>query len=342
MKAIGIYQHQPTTASDCFMEVEIDRPQPGTRDLLVQVKAVSVNPVDYKVRSSVKEKQAAPRILGWDVAGVVEQVGDGVTLFKPGDEVYYAGSITRPGGNSQYHLVDERIVGRKPTRLSFEAAAALPLTTLTAWEGLFERLGITPKQTIENQERTVLIIGGAGGVGSIAIQLAKQIAGLQVIATASRSETIDWCKKMGADATINHRQSFKPQLEQLGITQVDDIFCLNDTEMHWQNMAEVIKPQGKICSIVETKHPIDLTLLQRKSATFAWEFMFTKPMYETEDMQTQHDLLNTVADLIDQGVLESTITETLGALSAASLTAAHARLESGKMIGKLVLAGIAP
>lgn len=341
MKAIGIYQHQPTTASDCFVEVEIDRPQPGSRDLLVQVKAVSVNPVDYKVRSSVKE-QAVPRILGWDVAGVVEQVGEGVTLFKPGDEVYYAGSITRPGGNSQYHLVDERIVGRKPTRLSFEAAAALPLTTLTAWEGLFERLGIVPEKTIENQNRTVLIIGGAGGVGSIAIQLAKQIAGLRVIATASRSETIDWCKKMGADATINHRQPFGTQLQQLGITQVDDIFCLNDTEMHWQNMAEVIKPQGKICSIVETKNPIDLTLLQRKSATFVWEFMFTKPMYETEDMQTQHDLLNTVADLIDQGILESTITETSGALSAASLTAAHARLESGKMIGKLVLAGIAP
>lgn len=340
MKAIGVYQHQPTTANDCFVEVEIDKPQPGARDLLVQVKAVSVNPVDYKVRASIQEQQTTPRVLGWDVAGVVEQVGDAVTLFRPGDEVYYAGSRIRPGGNSEYHLVDERIVGRKPTSLSFEAAAALPLTAITAWEALFERLGITPEKTIENQDRTILIIGGAGGVGSIAIQLAKQIAGLQVIATASRSETIDWCKKMGADYTINHREPFAAQLEQIGATRINYILCLSDTDMHWQNMAEVIAPQGKICSIVETRTPQDLNLLKNKSITFTWELMFTKSMYETEDMQTQHDLLNTVADLVDQGILQSTLTEVIGSLNPTNLATAHAKLESGTMIGKLVLLGI--
>jgi len=342
MKAIGVYQYQPTSANDCFVEVELEKPQPGARDLLVQVKAISVNPVDYKVRSSVKEKQATPKILGWDVAGIVEQVGEAVTLFKPGDEVYYAGSLIRPGANSAYHVVDERIVGRKPAYLSFEAAAVLPLTTLTAWEALFDRLGIEPEPTAKNRAHTVLIIGGAGGVGSIAVQLAKQVAGLQVVATASRSESIDWCKKMGADYTINHHEPFADQLKLLNISTIDYILCLNNTDMHWDNMVDIIKPQGKICSIVENKKPLNLNLLKNKSATFVWEFMFTRSMYETEDMQSQHDLLNRVADLIDQGVLHSTLTEVLGPLNPESLAKAHAKLESGRTIGKLALTGLSP
>jgi zinc-binding alcohol dehydrogenase family protein len=340
MKAIATYQYQPTTAPDCFVEVDLDMPQPGARDLLVRVKAVSVNPVDYKVRTSLKEKQAEPRILGWDAAGTVEAVGANVTLFKPGDEIYYAGSILRPGSDSEYQLVDERIVGKKPTTLSFEEAAALPLTTLTAWEALFERLGIEPQKTLKNQASTVLIIGGAGGVGSIAIQLAKQIAGLQVIATASRPETIAWCKKLGSDRTINHRHSFKPELEQLGIQDIDYILCFNDTEQHLQNMADVIKPQGKICSIVETKNPLNMNLFQWKSVTFAWEFMYTKPVYTTNDMQSQHDILNRVAEFVDQGVLRTTLTENLGTLNSANLAKAHALVESGTAIGKTVLSGI--
>lgn len=336
MKAIGVYQSQPATASDCFSEIEIEKPVPTGRDLLVQVKAVSVNPVDYKVRASVKEPQTTPKILGWDAAGIVEQVGEAVTLFQAGDAVYYAGSITRPGSNSEYQLVDERIVGRKPAQ-SFEAAAALPLTTITAWEGLFERLNIIPEKTAENQASTILVIGGAGGVGSIAIQLAKQLAGLRVIATASRPESTAWCQKMGADALINHHESLSAALEKLAIPQVDYIFCCNDTALHWQAMATVIKPQGKICSIVEPDSPLDLNLLKNKSATFAWEFMFTKSMYGTEDMQSQHDLLNQVSQLVDQGILQSTLTENLGALSAASLAKAHAKLESGQTIGKIVL-----
>ncbi len=340
MKAIGIYRHRSTTDSECFAEVNIDKPQLRDRDLLVKVKAVSVNPVDYKVRASVTEQQAEPRILGWDAAGIVEQVGAAVSLFKPGDEVYYSGSITRPGSNSELQAVDERIVGTKPASLSFEEAAVLPLTTITAWEALFERLGIEPQQTAKNQASKVLIIAGAGGVGSIAIQLAKQVAGLEVIATASRPESIDWCLKMGADYCINHHEKFATELDKIGLTGVDYILCFSDTDGHWQNMAEVIKPQGKICSIVETKAPLDMNLIKNKSVTFAWELMFTKAMYETADMQSQHDLLNQVAELVDQTLLRSTLTENLGPLSTTNLAKGHALLESGKTIGKLALSGL--
>ncbi len=336
MKAIATDQYRPATDPDCFTQVNIATPQPAARDLLVRVKAISVNPVDYKVRSSIQDKLVAPRILGWDAAGIVDQIGNQVRLFKPGDEVYYAGSILRPGSNSEYQLVDERIVGKKPVSLSFEAAAALPLTAITAWEALFERLGIQP----QSADQSVLIIGGAGGVGSIAIQIAKQVAGLEVIATASRPETIAWCKQLGADQTINHRQPFKAELEKLGIQSVDYILCCNDIEQHWQNMAEVIKPQGKICSIVDTGKPLNMGLLKNKSVTFAWELMFTKSMYETEDMQSQHDLLNQVATLVDQGILKTTMTENFGALTTTNLAKAHAWLESGHAIGKVVLSAI--
>lgn len=340
MKAIGVYQYLPASDPDCFAEIDLEKPQPSHRDLLVKVKAVSVNPVDYKIRQSVKEKRVTPRILGWDAAGIVEQVGDRVSLFKPGDEVYYAGSITRPGSNSEYQLVDERIVGKKPATLSFSEAAALPLTTITAWEALFERLGIEPQQTPKNQASKVLIIGGAGGVGSIAIQLAAQVARLQVIATASRKESIDWCFKMGSNYCIDYHEPFASSLEKIAVKEVDYILCFNDTERHFKDMADVIKPQGKICSIVEAEHPLDMNLIKSKSVTFAWEFMFTKSMYETDDIQSQHELLNQVADLVDRGILKTTVTQNLGALNAINLAKAHALLESGKTIGKLVLSEI--
>lgn len=339
MKAIALHQSQGTDSLEWFIEKEVEKPIPLPKDLLVSVKAISVNPIDYKVRSS-PQRQHPSRILGWDAAGIVEAVGKEVTLFKVGDEVYYAGSVIRAGCNSEFHLVDERIVGKKPTSLSFEQAAALPLTTITAWEALFERLGIEPQRTDHNQSSTVLIIAGAGGVGSIAIQLAKQVAGLQVIATASRPESIAWCKTMGADRTINHHLSFKSELEAIGIGSVDYILCLNDTDRHLQNMIDAIKPQGKICSIVSTKQPFDLNPLFSKSVTFVWELMFTKSMYETDDMQSQHDLLNRVATLIDQGILKTTIAENLGILNIENLAKAHRFMESGKAIGKVVLSGM--
>jgi zinc-binding alcohol dehydrogenase family protein len=344
MKAVGLYRYLPVTDPACLVDVQVNTPRATGKDLVVHVKAVSVNPVDAKVRTRGAKDQTEPepKILGWDVAGVVRETGEETSLFNVGDEVYYAGSIARPGCNSEYHLVDERIVGRKPRNVSFEEAAALPLTTITAWEALFERLMIHPHHPSAYTARKVLIIGGAGGVGSIAIQLAKQVASLQVIATASRSESIAWCQKMGADFCINHFNPFRAELENIGIREVDYILCFNSTEIHLQNMADVIAPQGKICTIVETKdqQPVNINLFQSKSVTLAWELMFTKSLYHTPDIHTQHDLLNQVAELIEQGVLKTTLHEVLGPLNARNLREAHCRIETGTTIGKLVLSGI--
>ncbi|MBX2865615.1 MAG: zinc-binding alcohol dehydrogenase family protein [Leptolyngbyaceae cyanobacterium MAG.088] len=337
MKAFGASQFLPAGHPDCFAECYLTVPEPGDRDLQVHVRAVSVNPVDCKVRASIQGRLMMPKILGWDVAGVVSAVGTQVTLFQPGDEIYYAGSIARPGGNSEYHVVDERIVGHKPKRLSFEESAALPLTTITAWESLFERLHISPEP--RSNRATLLIIGGAGGVGSMAMQLANY-AGVRVIATASREVSRKWCLQLGAAHCINHRNDLKAELDALGIKAVDYILCLNDTNYYWQAMADVIKPQGSICAVVSTKEAPDLNVLKNKSVTFAWEFMFTKALHGTADMISQHRLLNRVAELVDQGLIKSTMTEHLGPLSAANLAKAHGRLESGKMVGKLVLSGV--
>ncbi len=254
--------------------MEIDRPTATGRDLLVKIEAIAVNPVDTKVRAPKPQVEPAPRVLGWDAAGTVAAVGPEVTLFKLGDPVYYAGSITRPGTNAEYHLVDERIVGHKPASLDFANAAALPLTAITAWEALFDRLGVSPKG--EHAGRSVLIIGGAGGVGSIGIQLAKVLAGLTVIATASRPESQEWCRRLGADHTVDHRGDLPAQLKALGFAGVDYILCFNDTDGHFPAMAELIAPQGKICTIVENARPLPVERLKSKSATFVWEFMFTR------------------------------------------------------------------
>ncbi len=344
MKAVGLYRYLPIDNPECLVDVTVDTPRATGKDLVVRVKAVSVNPVDTKIRirGAKDTQEPQPKILGWDVAGTVEEAGNETSLFNVDDEVYYAGSIVRPGCNSEYHVVDERIVGKKPQTLAVEEAAALPLTTITAWEALFERLHIRTQSMAANAAKKILIIGGAGGVGSIAIQLAKQVAGLEVIATASRQESIDWCHKMGADHCINHYNPFKDELEGVGIDAVDYIFCCNSTEMHLHNMAAVIKPQGGICTIVETKdnQPLDMNVFQGKSVTFAWELMFTKSMYHTPDMQSQHELLNQAAELIDRDILKTTLGDTVGSLNAANLREAHRRVETGKTIGKLVLSGI--
>ena len=340
MKAIAVYQDLATDNPNCFTEVEIDRPQATGKDLLVRVKAVAVNPVDTKVRASIKEKPNTPKVLGWDAAGIVEAVGSDTSLFRVGDEVFYAGSIIRPGCNSEYQLVDERIVGRKPSNLSFAEAAALPLTTITAWEALFERLEIEPEKTAKNRESTLLIINGAGGVGSIAIQLAKQVAGVRVVATASRGDTVRWCRQLGADYCIDHHKKLLPALQAIDLSAVDYVLCLNDTDYHWQNMADVIKPQGKICSIVGNRQPLDLNLLKSKSVTFAWEFMFTKSQYQTPDIASQGELLNRVSRLVEREIIKTTLKENLGVLNSENMAIAHEKLESGKTIGKLVLMGI--
>ena len=334
MKAIGLTQYLPIEDEESLQDIELPKPEASGRDLLVEVNAISVNPVDTKVRAPKDRVEAAPRILGWDAAGEVVAVGQQVTHFAVGDQVYYAGDITRSGSNCEFQLVDERIVGKKPVSLSFTEAAALPLTSITAWEALFERLQISVQG--DDAGKSILIIGGAGGVGSIAMQLAKQLAKLTVIATASRPESQQWCLDRGADSVINHYQPLDDELAALDKTQVDYILCLNKTDQHWSAMAKLIKPQGKICSIVAASN-VDLSLLKSKSATFVWEFMFTRSMYKTPDMIEQQRLLNNVAELIDKGVLVTTVNTLLHPINAENLRKAHKMIEQGNAIGKLVL-----
>lgn len=338
MQAIALTRKLPLDHPQCFEAIELPDPVPGLRDLLVRVKAVAVNPVDYKQRQARKDDESTPRILGWDAAGVVEAVGDEVRMFRPGDPVFYAGDVTRPGSNAELQLVDERIAAKKPESLDFSAAAALPLTAITAWECLFERLGLAPGKLDEGKGRTLLIIGGAGGVGSIAIQLATVLTGFTVIATASRPETVEWCRRMGAHHVIDHRGDWPAELEALGYPTVDFIACFADTSGHWARMAKAIVPQGKITAIVESPEVPDLGLLKPKSATFAWEFMFTRPMFQTPDMIAQHELLKEVATLVDAGRLFSTARGPVETLTPENLAAVHRELESGTMIGKRVLA----
>jgi zinc-binding alcohol dehydrogenase family protein len=311
-----------------LVDVDLPVPSPSGHDLLVRVEAVSVNPVDYKQRQA---GSATPRVLGWDASGTVEEVGGEVTLFKPGDAVYYAGDVTRPGCNSEFHLVDERIVGRKPKSLDFAQAAAIPLTAITAWESFFDRLKI-------KHDKAMLIIGGAGGVGSIGIQIAKQ-AKLKVIATASRPETIAWCRELGADHTVDHRKPLRPQVEALGLKFVDYIANFNDVDEHWAAMGDLVAPEGGIVLIVGNKNPLVVDAVRAKSAAICFELMFTRPRFKTPDMIEQHKLLGHVADWLDAGKLKGTLKQTLSPINAANLRKAHAQLESGTTIGKLVLKG---
>ena len=331
MKAFGIINQ-----AGSITEIQIATKQPTGYDLLVEIKAVSVNPVDTKVRYSKSGLTDNQKIMGYDASGVVVKIGEKASLFQVGDEVFYAGAINRPGTNMAFHLVDERIVGKKPATLSFADAASLPLTSITAYEGLFKQLPFRFEQPEQNKGKTVLIINGAGGVGSIAIQLAK-LAGLTVIATASRPETVQWVKKMGADVVINHHQKFADELVKLGIQSVDAIFCLNATTTHWQNMADVIKPFGHICSIVELGKDIALDLLKNKSVTFSWEFMFTRSLYQTPDIIEQHHILNKIAQLAEAQKLHLTTTETLTPINADNLWRAHQQIEAGQTIGKIVV-----
>ena len=336
MKAIALTRYLPIDDPESLLDVELPQPVASGHDLLVRVEAVSVNPVDTKVRSPKETVEKSPRVLGWDAAGIVEAVGAEVTRFKPGDAVYYAGDIKRPGSNAQFQLVDERITGRKPASLSFAEAAAFPLTTITAWESLFTRLGID--RAGAQRGKSLLIIGGAGGVGSIAIQLAK-LAGLVVITTASRAQSRQWVLDLGADHVLDHREPLPPQLAAHGFKAVDFIANYNNTDTYWDVMAEVIRPQGHMVSIVENTKPLSQVVLKSKSITFAWEFMFTRAMFQTADMAEQGALLDEVAALVDAGKIRGTHAQTLSPINAANLRAAHKQLESGRTIGKVVVAG---
>jgi zinc-binding alcohol dehydrogenase family protein len=337
MKAVGYSKSLPITDPNALIDLTAETPQPGPRDLRVAVKAVSVNPVDTKVRMRAEPAAGeTPKILGYDAAGVVDAVGAEVTLFRPGDEVFYAGSIARQGTNSEFHLVDERIVGLKPKSLSFAQAAALPLTSITAWELLFDRFGVSPSKTPDG--RALLVIGGAGGVGSIMIQLARKLTALTIIATASRKETRDWCLKLGADHVIDHSRPLADQLKAIGHPQIALIAGISGTEQSLPQLATIIAPQGKFALIDDPKS-LDITPLKRKSVSVHWEAMFTRSLFETPDMIAQHKLLNEVAAMIDGGLIVTTAAQELSPISAANLRKAHAQIETGTTIGKVVLSG---
>jgi NADPH2:quinone reductase len=347
MKAVGYYKNQPLSADDALLDLDLPQPTPGARDLLVAVAAISVNPVDLKVRAAVAPPPGEAKILGWDAVGTVQAVGKDVTLFKPGDEVFYAGSITRPGANAQYHLVDERIVGRKPQSLSIAEAAALPLTSITAWELLFDRLGIartalTPgdeeKASSDAASGTILVIGGAGGVGSILLQIARRLTGLTIIATASRAETREWCLERGAHHVVDHSKSLPAELKAIGFPQVDYIAGLTGTAQHLPAIIEVIKPQGRF-GLIDDPPTLDILPFKRKSVSVHWEAMFTRAIFQTDDMIAQHHLLNDISGLVDAGVIRTTLQQTLGRINAANIKKAHALIETGRAKGKIVLEG---
>lgn len=334
INAIGFVGGCDLSAENAFVDIELDWPNAQGHDLLIEIKAIAVNPLDTKVRSKQTEKLAEPKVLGWDVAGTVIEVGEQVTLFNVGDEVFYSGNLVRQGSNASHQLIDERLVGHKPKSLSFEQAAALPLTSITAWECLFDRLKIDP---VKDSEKNILIIGGAGGVGSIAIQIAKKVANLNIIATASREETVQWCHELGANHCINHHQDMPTQLQQLGLKEVDYILCLNSTEKHFNAMATMIKPQSLICCIVDMAESVDINLLKPKSAGLVWEMMMTRPMFATDDQNKQGELLNKVSQLVDENVISTTLKNVLGNMNVENIVKAHQLLEQGNTIGKIVL-----
>jgi len=334
MKAVVYTQHGlPIDDPASLQEIELPTPLAGEHDLLVEVRAVSVNPVDTKIRRGVAVTE--PRVLGWDASGIVRAVGSAVTLFKEGDEVFYAGSLVRPGSNSQFQVVDERIVGRKPSSLDFAQSAALPLTSITAWELLFDRLKV---EEGGGAGKSLLVIGAAGGVGSILVQLARRLTGLTVIGTASRDTTRDWVRDLGAHHVIDHTQPLRPQLEALGLAAVDIVISLTHTDQHYEGIVDVLAPQGQF-ALIDDPATLDAVPLKRKSISLHWELMFTRSMFETPDMIRQHELLNRVAGMIDAGSLRTTLGEHYGVINAENLRRAHALLESGRAVGKIVLEG---
>ncbi len=335
MRAIGYFKAGPIDRDDALVDVELPDPILRPRDLLVRVKAISVNPADTKVRASSQPSDGQPRILGWDAAGVVEATGSDVSLFGVGDKVFYAGDITRPGSYSQLHAIDERIVGHKPKSLDWAEAAAMPLTSITAWELLFDRLRVPYGQ--KKGRGSILVINGAGGVGSMLIQMARRLTGLTVIATASRPETIAWVKNMGAHHVVDHHAPLDEELSRIGIPEVEYVAGLTATDKQLPFFPKIIAPQGHLAMIDDPKN-FDIVDLKRKSITIAWELMFTRAMFSTNDMIEQHKLLEEVSHLVDARVLRTTLTETVSPINAANLRAVHQSVESGRSIGKTVLA----
>lgn len=340
MKAFAFDLSLPIEHADSLIAIEQDIPNATGSDLLVKIDAISMNPVDAKLRQRLRPEKGEPKVLGYDAVGVVTAVGDACSLFKVGDKVFYAGDMSRQGSNAEYQLVDERIVGKAPSSISNAEIAALPLTAITAYEMLFDRLQVHVKNKYQTTENSVLVTGGAGGVGSIMIQLLKALnPEITVIATASRDESQVWCKKMGADYVINHNNGIANELKKIGIDQVSHIASITHTHLHFADFAEVIKPQGKICLIDNPPAPLNIDLLKSKSVSLHWEFMFTRSLFTTEDMIKQHHVFNEVAELIDSKKIVTTLGQNLGKINLENLKHAHALIEGNQSIGKLVLEG---
>lgn len=341
MKAVGYIKSLPINDPESLTDIELPQPMAAGRDLLVKVKAIAVNPVDYKVRLNMASPDGGYKVIGWDAVGEVVATGKAATQFKPGDVVYYAGDLNRQGSNAEYQLVDERIVGFKPKSLSDAEAAALPLTTITAWELLFEHLGIQQQLpgSIDKSSEIILVVGAAGGVGSILIQIAKAITGATIIATASRANSRDWVKKLGADHVIDHTKPLQAQIEALNIGQVTHVASLNGTEQYFETYTELLKPFGKIAMIDDPSKPLDVMKLKLKSLSLHIEFMYARSMFNAADMDEQSRLLNRVSELVDLGHIETTTGKNLGIINAGNLRSAHEELESGTAIGKIVLEG---
>lgn len=334
MKAVAYQKASPITSPDALVDIELDNPIAEEHDLLVRVQAVSVNPVDTKIRKNVSA-ESGWKVLGWDAVGVVEAIGDKVSQFKVGDVVWYAGALNRQGSNSELQLVDERIVGHKPKTLEATEAAALPLTAITAWEMLFDRLQV-PKTAPANT--TILVIGGAGGVGSITIQLLKQLTNLTIIATASRAETKEWVKQLGADHVLDHHEPLAPQIKQLDLNAPLYVFSTTQTDQHLADIIELIAPQGYF-GLIDDPEQLDIKPFKSKSVSVHWEFMFTRSMFQTVDMQKQSELLNEVSKLVDEGKIKTTVTEVINPINAQNLKQVHEQIESGTTKGKIVLHG---
>lgn len=339
MKAVGYTESLPITDAASLQDIELPLPQATGRDLLVKVRAIASNPVDYKIRQNVAAQDGNFKVIGWDAVGEVVAVGDGVTQFKPGDQVYYAGDLNRAGSNAEFQLVDERIVGFKPKSLNDAEAAALPLTTITAWELLFDHLQLQQNGGAESSDEKILVIGAAGGVGSVLIQLVKALTGATVIATASRDSSVNWVKELGADYVINHTQDLKPQIDALNIGDITHIASLTATESYFPHYPEILAPFGRIAMIDDPATPLDVMTLKMKSQSLHIEFMFARSMFNAIDMEQQSKLLNRVAELVDQGKVKTTVGKHLGAINATNLRRAHELQETGKAIGKMVLEG---
>lgn len=334
MKAIGYQKSLPIENDLSLQNIELETPTAHGHDILVEVKAVSVNPVDFKIRQAMPAADGEFKVIGWDATGVVKSVGENVSLFKPGDKVWYAGDITRSGSNAQFQLVDERIVGHMPSSLSYGEAAALPLTSITAWELLFDRLNVAKN----DDSKSILVIGAAGGVGSIMVQLLKQRTKLNIIASASRPETISWLEDLGADTIVNHRNPLSEEFAAKNLSEVDYVVSLNNTEQHLPEIEKIVKPQGQF-ALIDDPETLNIVLFKNKSVSVHWELMFTRSLFKTDDMQEQHVILKNVATMIDQGQIKTTVGEHLGKINAANLRKAHQHLETQTAKGKVVLEG---